>query len=175
MFFCIFLYCRIYNYTYLCTNKGKNVINRHKVNYSNFANLNFAACNVDKFTTKLKGALYVHVGFISLFPISNTCIKFHFSCLVPFIYLVYIILQLFSPYGLLSSLIILHYLQTDLCNYLLLPSCHLHIRNWSHNSSFHSFHHVIYIYVIGAITPVFTSHHSGFSSFITVLISLPFR
>ena len=25
MFFCIFLYCRMYNYMYLCTNKGKNM------------------------------------------------------------------------------------------------------------------------------------------------------
>ena len=32
MFFCISLYCRMYNYMYLCTNKGKNMTNHHKVN-----------------------------------------------------------------------------------------------------------------------------------------------
>ena len=46
MFFYIF-YCRMYNYMYLCTNKGKNMTNHHKVNYSNFANSHFVACNVE--------------------------------------------------------------------------------------------------------------------------------
>ena len=32
-----------------------------------------------------------------------------------------------NPCSFLSSLLILHYLQTDLCNCLLLLSCHLHI------------------------------------------------
>ena len=35
--------------------------NYHKVIDSNFANLNFAACNVDQFHTKLEGALYIYI------------------------------------------------------------------------------------------------------------------
>ena len=54
LFFCIFLYCRIYNHMYFCTNKEKNMTNHHKVNDSNFV-----ACNVDQFHTKLlEGAVY---------------------------------------------------------------------------------------------------------------------
>ena len=59
LFFCIFLYCRMYNCMYLCTKEGKKYdINHHKDNDSNFVNLNFAAYNVDQFTAKLEGALY---------------------------------------------------------------------------------------------------------------------
>ena len=71
--------------------------------------------------------LYVYEGLIALFSISNTWhffhIKFHFPCLATFIYLV----APHNPCGFLSFLVILHHLQTDLCNCLLLLSCHLHI------------------------------------------------
>ena len=55
MFFCIFLYCGMYNYMHLCKNKGKNmtkITTRLMI-----PNLNFAACNVDEFYAKLEGAL----------------------------------------------------------------------------------------------------------------------
>ena len=59
----------------------------------------------------------------SPFPMHSIlfCTKFHFSCLSPFKYLAYIILQLFT---ISSFLVIAHHLQT-LCNCLVL-SCHLH-------------------------------------------------
>ena len=41
--FCIFFYCRMYNY---------------KVSDFNFVNSNFAACNVDQFHAKLERAMY---------------------------------------------------------------------------------------------------------------------
>ena len=71
--------------------------------------------------------LYVYEGLIALFSISNTWhffhIKFHFPCLATFIYLV----APHNPCGFLSFLVILHHLQTDLCNCLLLLSYNLHI------------------------------------------------
>ena len=45
---------------YLHTNKGKNMTKiTTKVNDFNFANLHFAACNVDQYFAKLEGALYM--------------------------------------------------------------------------------------------------------------------
>ena len=65
----------------------------------------------------------------------------------------------------LSTLVILYNLQTGLSNCLFLLSCHLHILKT-----------LLVPKLIPAIcTSLFTSLHSNFSSFTTVLISFPFR
>ena len=55
-FFFFIVGCNLHVFVY--KQGQKYDLNHHKVNYSNFANSHFAACNVDQFHAKLEGALY---------------------------------------------------------------------------------------------------------------------